>query len=622
MLKTHTNNISLLIVIALFISILSFGIFFQYIHPEYLRYVISWDVFGYYLYLPATFIQHDLLLEHFGWVQEIQKQYEPSDTLYQLFNTPHDGQNTWVIKYSMGAAILYAPFFFASHVLAGIFEYPTDGFSIPYQIGILSAGYFYTLSGLLLVRKVLLVFFSDRITAAVLFLMVAGTNFFEYTAWEGAVLSHVLLFCVNAAIIHLTIRWHSSPKLLYALLLGATIGLASITRPFEIVWLLVPILWGISEKKTLRNKISLLKKHGWHVFALTAGMLAVASLQMLYWKASTGSYLYFTYTEEFFFLKPYILKVLFSYKKGWLLYTPLMLFALAGFVSLYKKSHAYFLSLFVCFAGYLYLISSFESWWYSSSFSNRALLETYSLLSIPLGFSLQFIKEQKFLIKNILLSILALLTLLNLFQTWQYKHGIIDKERMTQEYYWAVFLKTSVTGKTRELLEVDRNAGAPENLENNKAFSHRQLTHIDFSTVQEEWKERHVDTSLYVSPPFSLKMDSTMPFAATFEMPYSSITEKEYAFIKASAKIYIFNEEDRKKALIVTNFKHHGKAYEYKATSIDTSSFAANKWNKIVVYYMTPIMKSTTDTLQVYAWYNGTNHVLLDDILIEVFEPK
>ena len=112
MLQEKKNNLSLLTVFILVIVILIFGIVPHYSHLEYLRYVISWDVFGYYLYLPAAFIKHDLALEKFSWVLEIQKHYEPSDTLYQLFNTPHDGQNTWVIKYSMGAAILFAPFFF------------------------------------------------------------------------------------------------------------------------------------------------------------------------------------------------------------------------------------------------------------------------------------------------------------------------------------------------------------------------------------------------------------------------------------------------------------------------------------------------------------------------------
>ncbi len=90
MLQESNNRLSLFTLIALFIFILSFGILFQYSQMEYLRYVISWDVFGYYLYLPAAFIHHDITLQHFDWVLEVQKQYEVSDTLYQLFNTPHD----------------------------------------------------------------------------------------------------------------------------------------------------------------------------------------------------------------------------------------------------------------------------------------------------------------------------------------------------------------------------------------------------------------------------------------------------------------------------------------------------------------------------------------------------
>ncbi|TAL61682.1 MAG: hypothetical protein EPN85_04285 [Bacteroidetes bacterium] len=618
----NNNRLSLFTLLALFIFILSFGILFQYSQMKYLRYVISWDVFGYYLYLPAAFIQHDITLQHFDWVLEVQKKYEASDTLYQLFNTPHDGKNTWVIKYSMGASVLYAPFFFISHLLAGAFGYPADGFSIPYQIGTLSAGYFYTLCGLLLVRKVLLNFFPDKITALVLFLLVAGTNYFEYTAWEGAVLSHVLLFFVNAAILYLTVLWHKNPKLLYALQLGAFIALGTITRPFEIVWLFVPLLWGIGGENGIRNKIVLFRKHSGHILAFIAGLLAVGSMQMLYWKAATGSYLYFTYTEEFFFLKPFILKVLFSFKKGWLLYTPLMIFALAGFIYVYNKSREHFLALFLCFTGYLYLISSFEGWWYSSSFSNRALLETYALLCIPLGFSLQYIQEQKKLLKSILVSVIALLVLLNLFQTWQYKQEILDKERMTKNYYWAVFLKTSVDEETRELLEVDRLGKPPKNLESAKRFSGRTLSVSDFDSVTDEEQKKYVDTSLFISSHHSLKMDPLTPFAATYEIQYSDLTSKEYAWIKASANVYFFDSLDCEHAMLVTNFKHQGQLYGYRGTTLSLDSFKINAWNKMVVYYLTPLAKSATDTLQVYMWYNGKKHIRVDDFTIEAFEPK
>jgi len=36
-------------------------VFFRFVYPPI--YALSWDVFGYYLYLPATFIYHDFWLQ-------------------------------------------------------------------------------------------------------------------------------------------------------------------------------------------------------------------------------------------------------------------------------------------------------------------------------------------------------------------------------------------------------------------------------------------------------------------------------------------------------------------------------------------------------------------------------
>ena len=53
--------------------------------------------------------------------------------------------------------------------------------------------------------------------------------------------------------------------------------------------------------------------------------------QMVYWKLHTGNLLFYTYGEEkFFWNDPKVLEGLFSFRKGWLVYSPLMLLSLTG----------------------------------------------------------------------------------------------------------------------------------------------------------------------------------------------------------------------------------------------------------------------------------------------------
>ena len=49
---------------------------------------LSWDVFGYYLPLPATFVHHDPMLNDIGWMKQVQEQYGTTATLYQVTQAP------------------------------------------------------------------------------------------------------------------------------------------------------------------------------------------------------------------------------------------------------------------------------------------------------------------------------------------------------------------------------------------------------------------------------------------------------------------------------------------------------------------------------------------------------
>src|SRR5436190_24216876 len=95
--------------------------------------ILSWDVFGYYLYLPFKFIYHDIGLRNGSTIQAIIEKYNNTPALYQA-REMHDGNH--VFLYTMGMSIFYLPFFVAGHLYAKIFHYPLDGFSLPYQYAI------------------------------------------------------------------------------------------------------------------------------------------------------------------------------------------------------------------------------------------------------------------------------------------------------------------------------------------------------------------------------------------------------------------------------------------------------------------------------------------------------
>ena len=61
---------------------------------------------------------------------------------------------------------------------------------------------------------------------------------------------------------------------------------------------------------------------------------------MIYWKIYAGTFIYDSYQnpgEGLDLMSPHTFSFLFSYQKGWLLYTPLMIFAFMGLIWVRKK---------------------------------------------------------------------------------------------------------------------------------------------------------------------------------------------------------------------------------------------------------------------------------------------
>lgn len=154
--------------------------------------ILSWDVFGYYLYLPLTFIYKDLGINDYTIIDTVISKYHNTATFYQGI---HLESGQWLIKYSSGMALMYLPFFLIGHLLAYFFSYPLDGFSVPYQYSILLGSLLYSFIGIIFLRKILLNYFNDALSAVVMIIIVLGTNYFLHTSIHGqGAMSHNYLF--------------------------------------------------------------------------------------------------------------------------------------------------------------------------------------------------------------------------------------------------------------------------------------------------------------------------------------------------------------------------------------------------------------------------------------------
>ena len=581
--------------------------------------ILSWDVFGYYLYLPFTFIYSDLGLNNENIIHEIIDKYHNSATFYQAIKLP---AGNYVMKYSMGMSILYSPFFFLGHLYAKLSSYPADGFSLPYQYAIFIGGQVFTVTGIIALRKVLIQFFSDKITAITMAIIVLGTNYFYHSSFHGQnAMSHNFLFTTYAFIIWLTILWHRSQKLKYIIFLGIVCGLTILSRPSEIVCLAIPFFCGVCNKETVIKKFNLLVRQKKQVILFITILLIIGSFQFIYWKFFTGKFLFNSYGanagEGFEFLRPYTLKVLFSFRKGWLIYTPVMIFSIIGLATLYRINRVIFYPLLIYFIANLYIVSSWSCWWYAQSFGQRALIQSYPVMAISLGYFLVYLNDKKRNFKIIIYFVLLAFIVLNLFQTRQFIHGIIDADRMTKGYYFKVFGKTHTDEKNNRLLLIKRSFDGKETFTNEAGYVSKLLQKREFEDLKTKTSTRFV-----LSGKKSFLLDSTTIYSPVIEASYQEITNQDHAWIRASAYIYPTSDIKTNPFSFVIHFEHNGYAYKYKAFDSEKMNLKLNEWNRVCFDYLTPEVRRKTNNLKVYIWHRGKGELFVDDLQVEIFEPK
>lgn len=578
---------------------------------------IAWDVFGYYLHLPATFIYHDPGIEHREWLDTILRKYNPTPALYQVVPGK---DNRMVNVYPIGLAVIYSPGFFVAHICAKISGADADGFSLPYQWAVILTSILWACMGTLLLRKILLQFFGERLTSLLVVVVILGTNYYFHAGFDG-VMPHNFMFALNCMIILLTIKWHANHKLKHAVAMGFCLALTTISRPTELIWILVPLLWGVKDIETLNEKIRTLFKFWPQLILFGLTMFLVGLPQLLYWKYTTGMWMSNNHVEGFSFKDPYTFQFLFSYKKGWLVYTPVMVLAIAGLVMLcVKKSYVQYACLFF-FIVNIYVLSSWECWWYAASFSQRSLVESYPIMAIPLGFMLSFLWRKTAFTRIFLIGFVGFCFVLNLFQTWQILNGILHSELMSKAYYWRIFGRTEVKPEDVALMEIDRNA-APPLLGREELFDKKEMYFVDFDKTFGLNDRNRVLSRPDSAANHCFKMDSLGIYTVGFKRRYTDITNKDYAWIRVTVDVFhdcAFRVND---ANVVITMLSKGRFLGYTEKGSDPATTPLNQWSTITVDYLTPRSWHDDDEITSCFVYRGKSSILLDNIRVQVFEPR
>lgn len=424
------NRVSLISILVCVVVVLSLDFSYKYYKSR--DKIIESDAKHYYAYIPSVIIFHDISQKF------LDTEFGPDKHYFWTGVKLDNGKN--YIKTTMGVALLQSVIIIPMHYTFKALGFPADGFSEPYKLAILMSSLLYFALGLLIIRYLVIknLKFSDTVAAITILAIGLGTNLLVYVSKEPS-MSHAYSFFAIGMFVFCLDRYLKNRKWANALLTGISFGLVVLIRQVNVITVVLFLLWDVDSLKDLKDRILmyLLKPHFSGLIII--GFILIWIPQLMYYYSLVGSIFFNGYGKEaskFFFDNPQISKSLFSYQKGWFVYTPIMFLAVIGFLPLFfSQFKKYALSVFIIMLSLIYVNSSWYSWWFGGGFGQRAYIDIYVLMAIPLAGFINFTLQNK--ISRVLISLIFIVLISNgVFQTVQYFNNVIHFSGMTKEAFW------------------------------------------------------------------------------------------------------------------------------------------------------------------------------------------
>jgi hypothetical protein len=394
------------------------------------------DGYSYYVYLPSWFIHHDLTLE--GVAADCCGGTYSGFTL--ITRWPETGR--WLNVHPIGVALLMLPFFVVAHLLTLWSNLTPDGFSAYYQYAAGLAGLTYMLAGLAILRRVLLRHFRAGVVLATLVTITFGTNLFHYGTAD-ATFSHAFAFFTIAALLDRTEEWWRRPTVRHAIELGAIAALVVLVRHTNGLFLLLVPAYGVVHVRDVSPVVHRLWQRRQSIAVMSVTFAIVLFPQLLLYKSTTTHWLVSSYTGlglGINFTSPHLLQVLFSTQKGLFFWTPVLLFAVAGFATPVGIAREIRTAALVALAINTYLISAFSDWQLAASYGHRGFTDSFAIFAVFLASFFEWTAARPS-IRRLVAVVTTAAVALSVVQMIQYWLHIIPMWDTTWDQYVHLFLR-------------------------------------------------------------------------------------------------------------------------------------------------------------------------------------
>jgi hypothetical protein len=295
---------------------------------------------------------------------------------------------------TIGPALLWAPFYAAGHVAAGIMGAPQDGYSQPYITAVAIGSAVYGWLALLLAAAIAERWFGRGLPAALAILAGSPLVFYMYVAppFSHACATFAVTLCLWT-----WLRVRETWSLRGVIVLGLTVGLMANMRDQAGLFAIGPAIdflrWARLRQGSGEAGFRGRRAIGLAVAGTVATVVGYLP-QLLAARAVNG---YFgpdeSVANKMSWTSPHAWSVLFDVEHGWLWWTPLALLSLAGLIlAASGKVRANVQDgrwLAVCLLAIVvlqvYINGAVESWSVAGSFGHRRFVELTPILVIGLA---------------------------------------------------------------------------------------------------------------------------------------------------------------------------------------------------------------------------------------------
>ena len=415
--------------------------YFKWIHPEKISserpLSIHTDGTGYYAYLPQWYIYKSD--KKFSFLHTITPKYPKGNFGFGIAfkSLDENGLN----KCFIGTAICSSPLFLITHAVNELKYGSGDGYSRSYQLTVALNAILYWLIGCiaiyLLFQKLKIPrFWTVLILAGITF----GTNLNFYIVYFPS-FSHAFSFGVISWFVYVAYLFGQNKSIKSFLWMCFFFGLLFSIRPTNsLVMLILPFFF--NGLKDFWLTILDFIKNKWIYCLLGIGIITFfIFLQLNNVHSQIGEWKLDIYSDEHFeFLtNPQIFNVLFSYRKGFFIYSPFMVFSLLGIYVLIKENRFLGVGWVITLIVILYITASWWCWWYGGGLGLRPMIDILILWALPIGFLVQ--KLNSFLKSLFFICSIGLIFIYQIFQI-QFNENILSYDIIRKDQFWDVFMKT------------------------------------------------------------------------------------------------------------------------------------------------------------------------------------